>query len=149
MSDNVRRLRGIPTKGKGKSGKPALPAKPNPPSWLKGEGLAEWRRVTPELFRLGRLAALDRGCLAMYCSWWQHLVQIRAELQESGFTAIGQKKNVVVAPLWREYRDCTAMVTKLAKELGLTPDARLRQSSVPIEEDDDSDLDHLFTRPVR
>jgi hypothetical protein len=55
----------------------------------------------------------------MYCSWWQHLVQLRAELKESGYTAVGQKKNIVVAPQWREHRDATLMVV-LAKDENLS-----------------------------
>lgn len=145
MSDKVRRLRGLPSGGR-MAGKPALPAKPNPPTWITGEALAEWRRVTPELFRLGRLAALDRGCLAMYCSWWQHLVQVRAELAASTHTVKGQKGNDVVNSLWREYRDASKQVLELAKQLGLTPDSRLRQASVPLSEDqDDSDLDWILS----
>jgi P27 family predicted phage terminase small subunit len=111
---------------------------------IKGEALAEWRRVTPELFRLGRLAAIDRGCLATYCSWWQHLVEIRAELAETGYTIEGQK-NTVTNPRWCEFRDASAMVLKLQRELGLTPEARLRQSSVPLEQEHTSDLDWILS----
>jgi P27 family predicted phage terminase small subunit len=125
----------------------ALPGVPKPPASLKGEGLAEWKRVAGELFRLGRLAEIDRGVLLLYCRWWEHVMILDRKLRESTHTVKGQKGNQVTNPLWREFRDATKQTVELQKQLGLTPDARLRQSSIPVSADDgdDSDLDWILS----
>ena len=35
---------------------------PDPPDWLEGEALAEWRRVVPTLESLGLIKAEDAPC---------------------------------------------------------------------------------------
>lgn len=40
---------------------------PEPPDWLDEDALAEWRRVTPDLLKLGLITRLDRQVLAQYC----------------------------------------------------------------------------------
>lgn len=40
---------------------------PSAPSWLKGEGLKEWKLVTPDLKKMGVMALIDRTMLAAYC----------------------------------------------------------------------------------
>jgi phage terminase small subunit len=61
----------------------------------------------------------------------------------------GQKGNQVTAPPWRQYRDATMMVVKLANELGCTPDARIRGASIPIEEDELDELEAILSKPIR
>src|SRR5688572_18095041 len=43
------------------------PAVPTCPSWLPKEAKAEWRRIVPQLERLGLLTLIDRAALAAYC----------------------------------------------------------------------------------
>jgi phage terminase small subunit len=86
------------------------------------------------LFKLGRLAVIDAPTLVLYCRWCAHVDALEKELAETGYMIEGQKKNMVTAPPWRQYRDATMMVVKLAKELGCTPDAGLRASSIPMQE---------------
>ena len=40
---------------------------PRRPSWLSPEAREEWRRLAPELTRLGLLTLLDRAALTIYC----------------------------------------------------------------------------------
>jgi phage terminase small subunit len=40
---------------------------PTAPAHLSTEAKTEWRRVAPELYRLGILTRLDRSALAAYC----------------------------------------------------------------------------------
>jgi len=50
---------------------PKHPAgKPSPPDHLDEIALAEWNRVIPILDGLGKLSALDRSILAVYCNAW-------------------------------------------------------------------------------
>jgi P27 family predicted phage terminase small subunit len=41
---------------------------PKCPAWLSKYAKREWRKLAPELSRLGLLTAVDRGCFAGYCS---------------------------------------------------------------------------------
>ena len=135
--DNVRHLRGTPPKaGAGKPIKPA-PTAPNPPTWLDREAKAEWRRVVPELDKLGILARLDRATLATYCDAWSRWVQARHVLAESGLIVENPERGPVKNPMWQIYRDAAATLQALAKELGTTPAVRLRMTLPDKDGDDD------------
>ena len=140
--DNVRALRGNP------GGRPApkrlstKPGTPSVPAWLDTEAKAEWRRVVPELDRLGVLAKVDRAALATYCAAWSKFVQAEKLLQSDDLVAErragnGPAKN----PAWQIWREAATTVAALAKELFLTPSARLR--SVKPEADDEQEDDIL------
>ena len=59
--------------------KPEIPAKqPAPPAFLDDYALAEWKRVAPELWRMGLLTHVDVAALAVYCTsyaQWRTAVQ--------------------------------------------------------------------------
>jgi P27 family predicted phage terminase small subunit len=144
--DNVRELRGNPCKRRASSSKTPVIETPNPPSWLKDEGLAEWRRIVPELKKLGRLAKMDRAVLSTYCSWWATMVKLREQLAATGTLLKGRHQGEVVkSPLWQQHRDATKMVVVPAKECGLTPDARLRHAVVPLPDPDMDELERLLS----
>jgi P27 family predicted phage terminase small subunit len=144
--DNVRELRGNPGKRRSSPGKTPVIETPNPPTWLKDEALAEWRRTTPELKKLGRLAKMDRAILATYCTWWAYMVQLRAQLAATGTLVKGRHQGEVVkSPLWQQHRDATKMVLVLARECRLTPDARLRHATVPPDSADVDELERILT----
>ena len=42
------------------------------PKQLDTEARREWRRVAPELERMGLSTTLDRAALAAYCACWSH-----------------------------------------------------------------------------
>jgi P27 family predicted phage terminase small subunit len=119
---------------------PFVVAEPAPPSWLKQEAKAEWRRVVPELLRLKLLAQLDRAVLASYCQAWAFAQQARVRLEREGLTGMrdGQPTK---HPCWQEWREATALTVTLGKQLGLTPDARLRAAKPEAPDDDADDLD--------
>lgn len=58
--------------------RPARPAKPRPsaptaPAWLSPQERTEWRRVVPELDRLGVVSAPYRAVLYLWCQTWAPL----------------------------------------------------------------------------
>lgn len=101
-------------------------ARPTMPSDLAVEAKAEWRRVVPELERMGRLTKLDRALLIRYCSAWGDWRSLDADIAKTGRLVKGQKGNLVRNPLWLMRRDAEQTVTELARQLGLSPDSRLR-----------------------
>ncbi|WP_457541891.1 phage terminase small subunit P27 family [Streptomyces filamentosus] len=140
--DNVRSLRGNPGNRPAPQRVTAVPSAPDAPSWLDQEAAAEWARVVPQLDALGVLAQLDRATLATYCAAWSKFVAAERLLQGDDLVAErragnGPAKN----PAWQIWREAATTVAALAKELFLTPSARLR--SVKPEADDDPEDDIL------
>lgn len=88
---------------------------PTPPSWLAGEALAEWKRITTELEPLGYLSRLDRGILALYVILW-------ARIAEAGQ---GQGEPLKSAEI--------AQFRAAASSLGLDPVSRGRIDVTPRE----------------
>ena len=141
MPSNVRQLRGNPGRRTTEPRPQPVRGIPDPPSWLATEAKAEWKRVTPELNRLGLLAKIDRAVLAIYCDAWSKWVTASRRLESDGLTAKGARGHTMKSAVWQLYRDAGTQVAALAKELGLSPNARGRMKAPDPEPDDESDLD--------
>jgi P27 family predicted phage terminase small subunit len=101
-------------------------AAPPLPRTLKGEARAEWQRVVPVLLRAGVLSTVDRAVLIRYCTVWADWVELDGLLQASGKLVQGQRGNLVRSPLWIMRQGAADTVLELARQLLLTPNARLR-----------------------
>ncbi|MBI5285341.1 MAG: phage terminase small subunit P27 family [Chloroflexi bacterium] len=116
-------------------------ARPPMPRTLPAEAKAEWHRVVPELESIGILASIDRGVLIRYCVAWADWCELARLLERSGKLIKGQKGNLVRNPLWLMKRDAEQAIAELARQLGLTPAARLRAGVVherPADPEDES-----------
>jgi P27 family predicted phage terminase small subunit len=138
VPDNVRALRGNPGKRKPPSRPKAVVAQPSKPTDLKGEGLAEWNRVTPELERMGLLSRIDRGALLLYCASFGLWHETWRRIMADGPVTEDERKLPRKHPLWQVYRDSAALVASLAKDLGLTPASRGRMT-VPEKDEEGGD----------
>lgn len=106
---------------KGNPGKrPLNTAEPQPrrepptcPLWLLPEAKREWRRIVPELSRLGLLTVVDRAALAAYCQSWARYVDAE--------TAASASKVRLYADLMRAF----------LVQFGLTPASRAKLSAGP------------------
>ena len=128
LPDNVRNLRGNPGGTPQRHRLKLPPRAPSPPSWLSREAKAEWRRVVPGLDRMGVLAEVDRAVLSAYCDAWSRFVEA-ARLMPKDFLS-SRTDREAKSPLWQIWRESATQVRELAKELYLTPTARLR-SEIP------------------
>lgn len=127
--DNVRFLKGNPQKRPPKTRLKLPPKAPPAPSWLMAEAKAEWNRIVPGLDRMGVLATVDRAMLATYCSAWARFVQAEQQLKKDGLFSDRNDRSAK-HPLWQVWREAATQIRELAKELYLTPTARLR-SEIP------------------
>jgi P27 family predicted phage terminase small subunit len=100
--------------------------RPSMPRTLTGEAREEWKRVVPLLEKMGVLASVDRAVLIRYCATWADWCELDELLQRSGKLTAGRGGNLVRNPVWLMRRDADATVTELARQLFLTPSARLR-----------------------
>jgi P27 family predicted phage terminase small subunit len=115
--------------------------RPAKPQSITGEAAAEWRRIVPDLERMGLLTTVDRGVLIRYCTAWADWVDVDRQLRETGRLIKGQRNGLVRNPLWMLRQDAESVLSDLGKQLGLTPNARLRagvkhEESRPATEDD-------------
>lgn len=97
---------------------------PPAPSLLTDEAKEEWGRVVPELERMDLLATIDRAMLIRYCTAWADWVEINNQLQKTGRLIKGRRDGLVRNPLWTLRSDAEAVLSDLAKQLGLTPSTR-------------------------
>lgn len=138
--DNVRQLRGETRPSRQRNAPKAVAGIPNPPSKISAEAKAEWKRITPELKRLGYLSNIDRAVLTLYCESWARAWEAAQILSDENLViegAKGDRKH----PAWQIFREATAQHAALAKELGLTPAARGRMRQPDPEPEADDELD--------
>lgn len=117
---------------------------PKCPYWLSFGAKAEWKRVVPELERLGLLTCVDRAALAVYCEVFATWEKAAKELQK-GFTyefvTRDFKTKRVKKPEVEIARDCRNQIKAFCVEFGLTPSSRGRMSVTgPLPEQDPLDL---------
>lgn len=104
------------------------PGVPEVPAELKGEALAEWKRIVPVLEKMAVLTTADGAALAAYCRL--HALNLKAELaiakygiviakvDDAGVSTL--KKNPAVAIVEATSR----LIRSFLQEFGLTPAAR-------------------------
>jgi P27 family predicted phage terminase small subunit len=133
-------LRGNPGKRAVNKGEPQPErplAVPEPPAYLGAYGAEEWRRVAPEMFRLGLLTVVDLHVFAAYClayESWRAAREALARVAEhdpafSGLIIKTAKGTAMENPLFLAARQSAADMLKFAAEFGMTPAARSRISA--------------------
>lgn len=108
--------------------KPKIEAPP-PPKHLKREALAEWKRITPILARLGLVSALDRAALSAYCQAWARHVQAEKEIAKDSALAKTHNGYPIVNPWVTISKQSVEQICRLLGEFGLTPAARARMGT--------------------
>lgn len=130
------------------SPEPELPAEcPEPLSYLSRMAKIEWRRVAPELYRLGLLKGLDVQPLAIYCQAYADLRKAQEVLNKDGLTYIHVNKageeNLTVRPEHYIVQACMKQIKAFCTEFGMTPSSRSRLS-LPSEKKDGDGLEDLI-----
>jgi P27 family predicted phage terminase small subunit len=90
---------------------------PKPPKYLTGYARVEWRRLAPELHRLGLLTILDVAALAAYCLAYARWRTVEEELARA--TEVDAKLAQVSA-------SARKAMSELGAQLGLSPISRSR-----------------------
>lgn len=115
------------------------PLMPPCPAWLSLEAKREWRKVAPELFRMGVLTVVDGAVLAGYCESMAAFEAAVEQLREKGSTTFntpsGYKQQ---RPEVGMRNSAMMLVLRFAQELGLTPAARARLEGVSREESEEA-----------
>jgi P27 family predicted phage terminase small subunit len=141
------------------------PEAPKCPVWLSKEGRKEWKRLAPEMERLGLLTKADFAMFAAYCSavgklaWAEREIKKRRNyelkkiktqnLKESEVPTTGgmvdqaeTKKGYTTLPAVWIYNKSLEQIRSFGSEFGLSPSSRTRIKTSDLDDGDDD----LLTR---
>lgn len=105
---------------------------PEPPKWLTGAALAEWKRIVPLLIKENCVTAWDRAALTAYCEEWKLYSNVTQKIRIlKGLTVTGSKKQKAEHPLLRVREKCFRRLLQVCAEFGLTPASRARLNIQP------------------
>lgn len=110
---------------------------PKCPSWLDAEGKRTWKRLAPELHRLGLLTCVDGEALACLCQAWSELKQATETLKAEGryvtLVTGGRQSHPAVS----QQRTAMRTIKDFCSLFGLDPSSRSRLHVQPPEELDE------------
>ena len=127
--------------------KPELGA-PEMPAWLPEDAKAEWKRVAPELSRLGLLARIDGSSLAAYCeafSRWKQAVEL---MGREGITFVTAGGYAAQHPAVGIANKAKVDMLRFGREFGLTPSSRGRMN-LPGEKPEEDPMEKLLSGPPK
>jgi P27 family predicted phage terminase small subunit len=117
------------------------PTIPTCPPWIGAAGRKEWKRLAPELQRLGLLTSGDYAAFCCLCSAWSDLVEARKDIKENGSTYTTDKGNTVQRPSVGMKNQALKQIKDFAVQFGMTPSARGRIQLPGKGGEGDEDLD--------
>jgi P27 family predicted phage terminase small subunit len=120
------------------------PGRVSCPTWLSPEAKREWRRLAPELQRLGLLTPLDRAVFAAYCESYAHWRRAQRVIKEQGHLYVTANARVRQRPEVAIADSSLKAMKGLAAELGLTPSGRSRFSLPQPTTDEDDEFVRLL-----
>ncbi len=139
----LRVLQGNPGKRPLPKGEPQPRVVPMPcPRWLLPEAKREWRKVAPELKRLGLATVVDRTALAAYCQAYARWRQAEDVLSREGLIFETASGYLAPRPEVAIAQKSMQIMKGFATEFGFTPSSRSR-ISVPEQKQGDPFADFL------
>ena len=127
---NLLKLRGSYREDRHGGGEAEFTGDVQPPAWLQGEGLEEWRRLAGDLEAAGLLTAGDVQSFAAYCNAVAEHAEALRHIRENGSVVTGPNGGELLSqwvPIMRKARE---QIIKIGGEFGLTPSSR---RNVPID----------------
>ena len=109
--------------------RPERPGRPACPGWIDPEAKEVWRRTVALMQEMGILTRADANILARYCQTYARWVRAEQFIQQRGEIYPVKSGNGVVKcffnfPAVGTAQKLSALLTKMERELGLTPAAR-------------------------
>ena len=121
---------------------------PEAPDLLSEIGIAEWYKVTTQLFNLKMLHDVDQSLILAYCNEMSLYIESELELRENGRidnfkNSNGDLIRSQAKPLVKVKNDALANALKLAVQFGLTPVARTNISA-PVTNNNNTQINNYF-----
>lgn len=102
------------------------PIAPACPTWLSRDAKREWRRIAPELERVGLLTIVDMAGLAGYCESYSLWKRCQEKLTGDGLTYETDTGYIRPRPEVAIAAGALAEIRQFCQQFGLTPSARSR-----------------------
>lgn len=118
------------------------PTMPQCPDWLMDDAKHEWKRVAPELNRIGLLTIVDQTALAGYCQSYARWKKAEEEiklLKNTIYPLKDERGNIKGFQQYPQYgivNQCLKQIRAFCSEFGLTPAARAKME-LPTERNRD------------
>ena len=121
---------------------------PEAPDLLSEIGIAEWYKVTTQLFNLKMLHDVDQSLILAYCNEMSLYIESELELRQNGRidnfkNSNGELVRSQAKPLVKVKNDALANALKLAVQFGLTPVARTNISA-PVTNNNNTQINNYF-----
>jgi P27 family predicted phage terminase small subunit len=121
---------------------------PEAPDLLSEIGIAEWYKVTTQLFNLKMLHDVDQSLILAYCNEMSLYIESELELRQNGRidnfkNSNGDLIRSQAKPLVKVKNDALANALKLAVQFGLTPVARTNISA-PVTNNNNTQINNYF-----
>ena len=113
------------------------PEIPPCPRELGGTAKKEWKRIAPELARMGLLSKVDRAALALYCDNYGRWLEAIAALQKFGVVIKSPSGFPMQSPYVAIANKSGEQVRLLLSEFGMSPSSRSRVHATPPPAEDD------------
>jgi P27 family predicted phage terminase small subunit len=140
LTDPGADMRGRPPKPthlkilQGNPGKRALPKNepkpeatiPIPPDHLSNYAMEEWKRIAPQLEKLGLISRIDRTALAAYCQTYGRWVDAEEKLLNTGLIMKTKDGNIIQNVLLGIANRALLLMHRYMVEFGMTPSSRAR-----------------------
>ena len=128
----------------------APPIKTAPPAWLDETAKKEWRRLIKECKAMGILSTLDMGALAICCDAYSKYKAATEKINDTTLVAAHTNKfgakNLVINPFVMVAQKYSDTYKKYATDLGLTPAARMRMTTINTPEPEKDELIDFIKR---
>lgn len=139
----LQELRGNPGKRKLNQFEPQPSIRtPTMPSWLSVDAKAEWKKIVPELKKLGILTIVDRVALGAYCQAYAELLAATELINRHGRLLTSDGK-VFANPACQLQKSAFDTVHKFLTQFGLTPASRSRLTAEPGAHGSSNPLDEI------
>ena len=121
---------------------------PEAPDLLSEIGIAEWYKITTQLFNLKMLHDVDQSLILAYCNEMSLYIESELELRQNGRidnfkNSNGDLIRSQAKPLVKVKNDALANALKLAVQFGLTPVARTNISA-PVTNNNNTQINNYF-----
>lgn len=127
VPSNLKVLRGNPGRRPINQNEPKPePIAPKCPSHLDKIAKREWRRIAPELERIGLLSRIDMAALAAYCQAYARWVKAEKAVQKHGMLIKTPNGYPVMSPFLLVASKAIEQMKSFLVEFGMSPSSRSR-----------------------
>lgn len=133
LPTQIKLLRGTFRKDRARGSEPKVGVEvPRCPKELSPDAKREWRRIAPELARLGLLTRIDGTMLALYCDSYARWLEAQQAVQKFGAVIKSPSGFPMQSPYLAIANKALDQMRQLLQEFGMSPSSRTRVSVVPM-----------------